>query len=362
LVVVVVLAGVGLLTFALPASTTPTLQRVTLPAGTVAPSHGVGAVSCAADGDCLDVLTGGLVLASHDGGASWIQSTTEFKATPLSTAPEMQSCNARDCELLQPNLGAAYATDGRGHFLATARVPMSDSQQWVGISCTASGDFCLALAANPDGTGTLLQSYASFDGVYGFYREGALPLPASLLQGGLFGSRIQISCTGRGTCVVGDTVNLGVFRTTNGGASWVYIAHGSDTNGASSNGITSLSCWSTLDCLVGAMNGLYETTNGFTSWHRVTLGVGKKDLLFGDSWCTSDGRCSAIGLAHWPKTAAETTRVYSFDFATKTVASVKIPSPYFATSVTCTSFEHCAVVGVKFQRSRIRAEAAFRMS
>ena len=171
-----------------------------------------------------------------------------------------------------------------------------------GVSCTSSS-FCLAvgLSMNQD-----LQ-FRSFSEVFSGSKWSIVPSPNpgsgdNLLTG--------VACSSSSSCVAVGAYDNGTdapsrtLAATFNGSSWSVVS--SPNSGSSDDGLASVSCVSSTDCVaVGSVGDydnesgpgsqtLVETFNG-SSWSITPSADGSADDYLDGVWCGSSGSCTAVG-------------------------------------------------------------------
>ena len=164
-------------------------------------------------------------------------------------------------------------------FLITLLTPSIYSQMDVWLQTTNSVGTVWAMVIDPSNQ-DIMYSGSNNLGVYKTTNGGA---NWTAMNSGLTSTAVQslaISQNNPQYLYAGTAAGGGVYRTTNGGTNWTQINTGITESSIAVQALLvhptdpNIAWVCIFDGLIDATNGIYKTTNGGTSWFSITNGIG----------------------------------------------------------------------------------------
>jgi photosystem II stability/assembly factor-like uncharacterized protein len=206
----------------------------------------IEALNCPSVTNCIAVGTSGAIIATTNGGQTWLTQTD-----PYGTSPTLEgvSCSGSDCAIVATSGDTLYTTNfGTTWTEGTSGVTVTIE----GVSCTSA--FCAAVTAvAPTDSDFLVSPLGS-----GTWTHASSGVAAAL--DGI--NCVTTSCQAGGAVVSGHPI---LFGTSNSGSSWTQ-----ETAPASATeALSSVACVDANDCFAGGANGsVIVTNNGGTTWYQ----------------------------------------------------------------------------------------------
>lgn len=308
------------------------------------PAPQIGAltsITCSLQDRCMIANVQGQAIVTPNRGASW-----EVGGNSIPGLQQLAgtSCSSYECVVLARDGGLWFSGDGGEQFDGGYvdgggiywTAPVGVGQYWSSqnLSCTPSGNQCIALIANsPSGISQVayVHTFSSSGryfhllsvGTQGFRDTGGEPdqpfcisldvCEAIGLSGspdsvwrttnggrtwfgqGLSGVGVDsIYCTSVLVCAAGAT-DGSVYFTADGGKSWQQrgVAQWQLGGGLNQDPATAVYCWTALHCVVGSQSSaMVETYNGGKSWSNQSIPHGAEISAIA---CGSGYNCWAVG-------------------------------------------------------------------
>lgn len=184
-----------------------------------------------------------------DGGSQW---AVQQLAINYGYNPTVRiSCPSLDVCVVVSD-GVPQSTDNAGSSWTADSVPSGSNTDFVGISCLAGSQVCVAATSD----GLEYTTHAASASIS--WKSGTLP--AGTFNFG------DVACLSSSKCIAvgGSSSNAVVLQTDNSGATWTLQANLT----GSFEGLSLVACPSTDECLAAGPDGWYETTNesGTPTW------------------------------------------------------------------------------------------------
>lgn len=287
--------------------------------------YDAAAISCPTATNCEVVGGSNTVIATTDGGATWVSQTVPSgsELTDVSCASSADCVAVGFKDQVTSDIGVIIATTNGGATWTSEPVP-SGVSFLSAVTCATTTDCIAGGAYRPTdpGTGVVL---ATADGGTAWTSQN---VPAGVV------SVNSIACPTATACVATITgYQSNVMRTTDGGTTWV--------GQTLPTSLVDVSCVSASDCLgvSGNDNGSAITDDGGATW---TLESTAHDSLTAVS-CISETDCVAVGRTPEAEVIAETTNG-GFDWGNEAVPSDAVGLG----DVACASSSACMAVGAAF--------------
>jgi photosystem II stability/assembly factor-like uncharacterized protein len=203
-------------------------------------------LSCSTASDCIAVGASGTIIATTNGGQTWLPQTDPYGTTPTLDGV---SCSGNDCEAV----GTTGDIIGTTNFGTTWTEQTSGVTVTIeGVNCTAA--FCAAPTAIAPTDADILTSTLG---------SGTWTANTTTNAGALDG----VNCVSTSCEVVGaiatSHANPSIYTTTNSGSTWT-----AQTDSAT-EALSSVACVDVNDCFAGGTNGtVLATNNGGSTWYQ----------------------------------------------------------------------------------------------
>ncbi|HVC82522.1 MAG TPA: YCF48-related protein, partial [Chloroflexota bacterium] len=241
----------------IPSTTTPTNTATASPTSTAT----LGSISCPSSSTCFAVGTGGTILATRNGGATWtsLPSGTTQQLSGIS-CPSISTCVAVE------DLARAFLVTNDGGATWTSRAAATNGA--AAISCPSTV-ICFAV-----GISDAIEATSDGGATWTAQSSGT---PSNLWS---------VSCPSTTTCFAVGTSGT-ILATSNGGSTWTSQPTGT------TNYLAWISCPSTTTCFVVGDPGLIlATSDGGATWNSQPSGT--TQTLRGIS-CPSTTSCFVVG-------------------------------------------------------------------
>lgn len=290
------------------------------------------AISCSSGAQCVIATSDGSYLDTPNHGTSWSVAPTQGSTGPTITGAV--TCTVSFCLALSSAGVVSTLTTSDGSVSGVSSGPLLSSSSplsFTGVSCTASGSFCLALANSGEGSGgvaTYAEQTWSRVQRQGTSATGWEPQP-TWQHVTFHGGPLNPQCVANGVCEAASM--YGVWRTTDGGRTWVEqkslnvdspsplscptvddcVLSDFDDTGTPQLLITKdggekwttvavpdatlggvVACPTVRRCYVSSGGDIYTSTTFGTTWSHMTAPSG---ATIRDIACATNSRCWAVG-------------------------------------------------------------------
>ena len=285
---------------------------------------GLFSLVCPSDTTCYADSVGGQLEYTHDGGATWQQTTVSGTAMSL---PQISCVDAQNCDVLADitGRGSTFLTTTDGGRTWTSRpgpaIPPNTAQNHLAVMSCATISSCVVIAYNGNSAGSSSAVFTTSDrGASWTQRTLGSPASREFVPSGL-------NCSGT-TCVAVGAIGIWQSGPGPGGSAWFSFrrrgkaAYTSGDGGATWSAssappgyIPSLTCPDATDCYAADFFAVYHSKDGGQTWGQVSTSGLPGPLSPSSGWsfsavsCASSSSCWLAGAANPPASSHTNTIV-----------------------------------------------------